>query len=548
VRSMRLLSAQSVLSIAGLSAAAAVVTFAPSVKAASSSYASSKPSCADLPTCTEVANPQEAFGNYYVGHDEPSTEFYSNVPGSGNHNQYQLTIPTEPTVPYSNSNGYNFELHPAFWFGMAMCDTFSFPEQLSTCTPDSDSNIVNPALTKKGPGVAFMELQFYPPGGIPQFAGSSCDATKWCVALNIDSLSEDPINGKLLNSSCQSRILGGVEYINFAFLTLDGKPLGPPNPLQFNPSTSGNPANADTFFLNQGDHASVTLTDSPAGFTTLVHDTTTGQTGSMVASAANLFGHLKFIPSGHSCQMVPYTFHPMYSTSSPATRVLWAAHTYNVAFSDEIGHFDFCTTINADTGSCSGLEGVPGDQEPADGDDNACFGSELSLLYPATGCFDTNTPGFDGVPYHKSFWPGGTSLTTPGTSTTTTPILFSSPKTGADFSTAFPQFAFETDLPRIEAADLGGICNRTTGVGCVNPPATDDGTSAFYPYFSTVTTTSGCNFGLGATLPSTIDNFGGSSTAEYGPLLFSTYWLFGGHGATTVRTNNNNSGARTLTC
>ena len=69
----------------------------PAVQAAP--YSASKPDCSELAICTEVANPQEAFGNYYVGHDEPSVEFYSNVPGSGNHNQYQLTIPTEPAGP-----------------------------------------------------------------------------------------------------------------------------------------------------------------------------------------------------------------------------------------------------------------------------------------------------------------------------------------------------------------------------------------------------------------------------------------------------------------
>jgi hypothetical protein len=538
VRSKRWLSA---LSVAGLSVASALA-IGSSTKAAGSYTA--KPDCSELPTCTEVANPQEAFGNYYVGHDEPSTEFYSSTPGSGNNNQYQLTIPSDPSGKFSTKKGYNFELHPAFWFGMAMCDTFSYPEQTSTCTPDSDTNIVNPATTGSfatAPGAAFMELQFYPPGWIPQFAGSSCDAKKWCVALNIDSLSEDPINGTTLNSTCQSQVLGGVEYINFAFLTLNGTPLGPPDPLDFNPSTSGNPNNANTFFLNSGDRASVTLKDTSSGFTTTVHDNTTGQSGSMVASAANGFGHITYAPTGSSCTDVPYTFHPMYSTSGPTTRVLWAAHTYNVAFSDEIGHFDFCTHINANTGACDGLEGVPGDQEPADGDDFACFPSVEALRYPATGCAGTNTPGFDGVPYQKSYWPGSSG-------NTPTPILFSSPKTGAGYATAYPQFAFETDLSRIEAADLGGVCDRTTGAGCVNPPVSDDGTPVFYPYFSTVSTKSGCNFGLGASLKHTINNFGGSSSAEYGPLLFSTYWAFGGHGASLTRTNNFNSGAQTLTC
>ena len=79
--------------------------------------------------------------------------------------------------------------------------------------------------------------------------------------------------------------------------------------------------------------------------------------GSVVASAANGFGQIKFQPSGHSCQEIPYTFHPMYSTSSPQTRVLWAAHSYNVAMGAETGHFDFCSSIDANTGTCNGSEG-----------------------------------------------------------------------------------------------------------------------------------------------------------------------------------------------
>ena len=530
--------------LAGLLTVAGIVVV-PS-PAAAASYPSYKPDCRDsFPLCTEVANPQEAFGNYYVGHDEPSVEFYSSTPGSGNHAQYQLTIPTEPSGPFSTTNGYDFELHPAFWFGMAMCDTQSYPEQMSTCKPDSDSNIVDPTKTLRAPGVAFMELQFYPPGWIPQFAGSSCDPTRWCVALNIDSLSENPSNGTTLNTPCQSQILGGVEYINFAFLTLDGKPLGPANPLQFDPSTSGNPVNPDTLFLNPGDKATVTLTDTPGGFETVVADTTTRVTGSMVASASNGFGQIKYQPGGHSCQMLPYTFHPMYSTSSPQTRVLWAAHSYNVAFSDEIGHFDFCTHISATTGSCDGQEGIPGDPEAADGDDNFCFSAAQALFYPATGCTDSNVPGFDGVSYQK-YWPDGSS-------SRPTPILFSSPRTGTAYTVAYPQLAFETDLPRIEAADSGGTCERlTTGANCVNPPTTDDGTpAAFYPYFSTVstsTTTSGCAYGIGSTLPGTINNFGGNSTKEFGPLYHLTYWTFGGHGATNQRYNDFNSGAISNSC
>src|SRR5579884_886483 len=93
--------------------------------------------------CTEVYDSEQVFGEgVYVGHDEPSTLFYSNVPGSGNRMRYELTLPKDPSYsnPMTPGKSYNFELHPEFWFGMALCDTQSYPEQLSTCTPDSDSN------------------------------------------------------------------------------------------------------------------------------------------------------------------------------------------------------------------------------------------------------------------------------------------------------------------------------------------------------------------------------------------------------------------------
>jgi hypothetical protein len=526
--------------IAGLTSG----TMAMGAAGASAETYGAKPSCAaGKLMCVEVQDPKTAFHtSKYVGHDEPSTLFYSNVPGSGNRSQYQLTIPTQPAGAFSRSKGYDFELHPAFWFGMAMCDTFSYPETNSTCTPDSDTNIVDPTKQQSGPGVAFQELQFYPPGWIPQFAGSSCDRTKWCVALNIDSLSENPFTGQTINPTCGSQILGGTEYINFAFLTLDGKPLAPPNPLDFNPATSGNPQQPDTFFLNPGDKATVTLHDSSNGLVTTVKDNTTGQTGIMVASAANHFGHIVYAPTGTSCTEVDYTFHPMYSTSSPKTRVLWAAHSYNIAFSDEIGHFDFCNHIDANSpvAACNGKEGQPGDQEPADGNDIFCFASVESLRYPATGCTNTDAPGFDGVPYHRDHWPNASSLNSP--STTPTPIRFTAPQTGSDYDTEYKQFAFETDLPRIEAADLGGTCVRQTGVGCTNPPPSDDHQPVFYPYFTQLKNCSfveGGNFGTG-------NGFGGSSAAEFGPLYFYEVWLAGGHGATQLRTNNYNSGPHSI--
>src|SRR6516225_7962943 len=51
--------------------------------------------------CTEVGDSQSVFG-YYVGHDEPSMLFNSNVAGSGSHVRYNLILPKDP--PNTNVN------------------------------------------------------------------------------------------------------------------------------------------------------------------------------------------------------------------------------------------------------------------------------------------------------------------------------------------------------------------------------------------------------------------------------------------------------------
>jgi hypothetical protein len=464
--------------------------------------------------CTEVADSERVFGQgKYVGHDEPSLLFYSNVSGSGNQMQYSGVIPKEPPpTPIPGKRSYTFMQGIAFWYGMAMCDTQSYPLTIHTCAPDSDSNIVA-ATNPNHAGTAFMELQFYPPGYALWPPGGSCSATQWCVALNIDSLSENPVTGQVLNTTCQSKV--GIEYVNFAFLTHSGKPTGPPNPVNADPATTFTPNPAKDLFLSQGDSYTVTLHDTAHGLQTVVSDTTNGQSGSMTASAANGFGQVKFAPTGTSCTNIPYDFHPMYSTSSPQTRVPWAAHSYNIAFDDEIGHFDYCSAVNATTGTCTGREGTNG--EAADADDSFCFPASASSLVHVGGCIGTNS-GFDGQPYQR-LWPDGNLTLHPS------PILFTSPLTGSSYSINYARAGFETDLPRIEDPSVspGNNCDRSTGAGCTRIPLTDDHTSVnFYPYFSSGTALGGCAWTIGQDVPGfTANDYGKNS--QYGPLLNLQY-------------------------
>jgi len=541
MRPRRLLLFAVSLSVAGATTMAAARAPAAPVATASPHMALN---CEYSSLCAEVANSSDTFGSQYVGHDEPSNIFYSNKPGSGNHMQYTLRLPRDPSPSNANSphKSYQFELNGAFWFGMAMCDTQSYPNQVHFCKPNSDSNIVNPAVSPKHPGAAFMEMQFYPPGWVPwptwavAVGASGCDPTKWCAALNIDSLSEDPVAGTLQNPTCAART--GIEYVNFAFITKNGVSQAPANPVQSTLATF-TPNKAKDLFMNSGDNLKVGFRDTSNGLRVVINDLTTRQSGSMTASKANGFAQVKFDPHGTSCTAIPYNFHPMYSTSSPQTRVIWAAHTYNVAFSDEIGHFEFCngpTPIPAsqfgvdaagNVISCpkGNMEGLKPNQRPTDADDNFCFPGTEALRVRVNGCTDTNT-GFDGASYLK-IWPGSAN------GNFTQPIEFGSALTGPHYNVNYQRTAFEADLPRIEAG-----CNRTTGAGCTLIPTTDSGTpAAFYPYYSAFKGgQAGCFWGFGGNLAGSTTNFG--ANAQYGSLLKTTYLIFGGGGATHRLFNN----------
>jgi hypothetical protein len=466
--------------------------------------------------CLDVNQSDDALG-HYVGHDEPTLLFDSTEPGSGNQMSYNGILPVEP--PATNVPGaatYDFQLYPAIWFGMAVCDTQSFPETVSTCIPDSNTNISSPGSPYHA-GAAYMELQFYPPGYVQQFAGFSCSATQWCAALTIDSLSLNPITGEQLNQTCLNAIGGSIEYVNFAYLTKNGVPQGPPNPVQFDTVKSGQPNPNKDLFLNQGDHFNVTMHDTQHGLQTIVTDTTTGKSGSMTASAANGFGQVKFAPKGTSCTNIPYDFHPMYSTSTPKTTVPWAAATYNVAFDTEIGHFDYCShavDVTFYGGNCSGTEGAGANVEPTDADDVGCFPPSASTLIAITGCLGSNL-GYDGTSYLPD-WPNGNHQKTP------TPTIISSPLTGPAYNMNYQQVAFNTDLPSIEQSI--GTCDANTGAGCSLIPPTDDNNApaAFYPYYTSGHALGGCAWSVGQDVPSfTTNDYGQNS--QFGSLLKVTY-------------------------
>jgi hypothetical protein len=275
----------------------------------------------------------------------------------------------------------------------------------------------------------------------------------------------------------------------------------------------------------------------------------------MVASPQSGFGQILFDPDPdpahptQSCAVQPYAFHPMYATSSEHTRTTWAAHSFNVAFSDEIGHFEFCDAADFRTFRCT----VPGVDEPdgkLDADDFPCITPAHPAFPPPPfqqigGCLGSDVD-FDGVPYKLS-WAGTLSDRTADQQIHAEPIRFTSPLFfGGDGLENFSRVAFETDLPGIEVN-----CNRTTGANCVNPPSG----AAFYPIYTTRggkrdddehEKTRGrnsdddrhedtCTWQLGGRfVPGTTNDFGGTSTAEYGDML-KLFFPFRGGSFTSIQ-------------
>jgi hypothetical protein len=385
--------------------------------------------------CSDFYDPvsyQRGYDNgHYIGHDEPSAGFFSNVPHSGNSVQWYLTLPRDRPLPAVQT----FELTPALWFAMAICDPNSFPN--GACIADSDQN--TPFLA----GSAFLELQFYPPGFPPFITQISCDLTHWCAALNIDSL-------EVINSGPNSGHVnpGCTEPVNFAFIQTNGVPAGPPGPASATGATFS--PNANTLLMNSGDRLRITMTDTAHGVINRVEDLTTGQTGFMVASAANGFQNT----DPNTCAGTNFDFHPEFDTARFGNFVFWAALQANVNLAVEIGHF------------------TPGKKGDHDADDAPCFPGPT-----VPGCLDLAQGGdidFDGTSYLFD-WPDGTQQTA-------TSLIVTNPAGGlgplslspSGYDQPYAIMQWETDVSASEAG-----C-QPNGVGCVVPPTG----AAFYPYYA----------------------------------------------------------------
>jgi hypothetical protein len=508
---------------------------------------------------------------HYVGHDEPSVKFISSAAKSGNTMTYYLQLPKDPARrPTANGKVVDyFELSPAPWFGLPICDPASYPQ--NPCTPDSDSNVGN-INDPSDAGSAFMELQFYPPKLQPFYDGISCSATKWCAAITIDSL-ESKFNFVDLNPDCE-------EPSNFAYLQRNGRPAGPPGPQTATAATYI--PNSKTLEMKAGDVLKLSITDPRAGLTTTVDDITTGQIGYMQASASNGFMNTNY----KNCKGSPFTFHAEYATANQQNSVPWAALDGGVLMEQEMGHNETCASLkykdpytgtgistnpnillfdknvydtcvggsegtrhgrpevgegpcNATTGVCKGAE-TQGPRGPvacptkkftsgalcefADGfcfpkgKRQVVFGTTKAIVTsPLNFCganrFQNGDLDFDGISYQKNSWPNG-SKNVP------TSIRYVGPFDAA--GSTYPLVEWESDIPGSE-----NLCNISTGADCTVPPID----AQFYPFWTMTSkqTLSGrvfpkgtCTWNFGNVIKGiTTDNFG--KDAQYGLPQLSRY-------------------------
>ncbi|MDR2983229.1 MAG: hypothetical protein LBV34_00155, partial [Nocardiopsaceae bacterium] len=436
--------------------------------------------------CTDIRgleHNERFFDNgHYIGHDEPSIRFLSKRAGSGNNVTFTEQLPRDPVAkPTVNHPGHDvthwFELTPAPWFGMSICDPRSYPQR--NCTPNSDSNAPHGAFA--GGGGAFMEMQFYPPGFAPRADSVSCDNTHWCAALNIDSLEANAAGS--MNNNC-------VEPVNFAFIQRNGGPAGPPSPQLSNGATVT--PNGQTLLMNPGDRVRTHMFDASIGggqhaFEIKISDLTTGQSGFMIASAHNGFMNTSMF----NCNGHPFNFQPLFNTARSQNSIGWSVLLSGILTQYEIGHFEPCSKVTGPVavGSDTTWLHCHGAYENAGPPDNTSGGQEPSdaLCYKAgdthggtappnmvTGCLDDFTQNgdldFDGTPYYAD-WPNSLK---PGPFPS--PFFQQQPTTTA--GAGYSKIQFETDAPASEI----NTCAPDTPQGCAVPPP--GGPGHFYPYYT----------------------------------------------------------------
>ena len=146
--------------------------------------------------CTEVGDSEEVFGGPLRRARRAVAALLLHPARIREPDAVLRRDPDGPGGPAGHpASGYNFQLFATIWFGMVLCDTQSYPEQEKTCTPDSDSNIVDP----RGGGSTRHRLHGAAvlPAGVRSSSSTASAARRPSGAwrMTIDSLSQNPVTG-----------------------------------------------------------------------------------------------------------------------------------------------------------------------------------------------------------------------------------------------------------------------------------------------------------------------------------------------------------------
>ncbi|HEY3734535.1 MAG TPA: hypothetical protein VGL63_11520 [Streptosporangiaceae bacterium] len=279
--------------------------------------------------------------------------------------------------------------------------------------------------------------------------------------------------------------------------------------------------------MNPGDRISVHMFDAkiPGGRALEVRETdfSTGQSGFMIASAANGFMNT----SPFTCDGKPFNFQPEYSSAGPHNLLPWGIGAYMINDQYEIGHFEACTSLRQPVTSgdpffkqCVGPYEQGSDQgNPFEPNDAPCYpfgdthgGTAQPNL--VTGCDvfagAIGDLDYDGSPYWAD-WPDSTVA-----GPFPTPFEQLQPTTVG--GQQYPQIQFVTDA---SATEFNTRCNLEAGSGCVLPPK---GPGHFYPYFTQAKVGGRCVWEFGNMRNG--NTFGGD--AQYGTVTPHTIGAFAG--------------------
>ena len=282
--------------------------------------------------------------------------------------------------------------------------------------------------------------------------------------------------------------------------------------------------------MNPGDVIKVHMFDAPVPGGRALEaeetDLTTGQSGYMIASAAN--GFMNTNPA--DCNGTPFNFEPEYSSARAQNIIPWGIGPYMINNEFEIGHFEACTSVSEPAIVTEALHrhllpALPGPVRVSRGGSRRSSPTTRRATGPVTRTAGTAAPNlvtgcdvffdaigdldYDGTPYYPD-WPDSV-----------TPDRFPSTFLQQQPTTWRPSLSGDPVRDRHQRERSSTRTATPPGAGCVLPPK---GPGNFYPYW-TQAKVAGPACGSSATC-ATATRFGGD--AQYGSVGPDTLGAFAG--------------------